>query len=64
MRRRGEEVAVRDGRPNGELLLATGAMEDNNPADCLVVQVCRPRHAYLPCERQYIMVHVCSAGKL
>lgn len=45
--RRGEEVAVRDGRPNGELLLATGALEDDNPADCLVVQVCRPVHEYL-----------------
>lgn len=36
--RRGEEVAVRDGRPNGELLLATGTLEDDNPADCLSVQ--------------------------
>ena len=38
-----------DGRPNGELLLATGAMEDDNPADCLIVQVRRPMHDYQPC---------------
>jgi hypothetical protein len=41
-RRRGEEVAIQDGRPNGELLLATGTLEDDNPADCLSVQA-RPQ---------------------
>lgn len=60
MRRRGEEVAVRDGRPNGELLLATGAMEDDNPADCLIVQVSRPVHEDLPCGKQPAM-SVCAA---
>ena len=28
-----------DGRPSGELLLATGTLDDDNPADCLSVQV-------------------------
>lgn len=37
--RRGEPVAVYDGRPNGELVLATGNMEYDNPADCQIVQV-------------------------
>lgn len=31
----GQEVALFDGRPNGELLLATGRVELANPADCL-----------------------------
>lgn len=37
--RQGEAVRVYDGRPNGELVLATGALEDGNPADCQTVQV-------------------------
>ena len=32
----GQEVAVYDGRPNGELLLATGEMEAGNPAGTAV----------------------------
>lgn len=28
----GQEVSIYDGRPNGELLLATGEMEAGNPA--------------------------------
>ena len=35
-----------DGRPNGELVLATGALEDKNPADCQTIQV--RRHPLLP----------------
>ena len=42
-------MAVRDGRPSGELLMATGAMEDDNPADCLIVQVSRPVQKYMAC---------------
>lgn len=52
---------MRDGRPNGELLLATGAMEDDNPADCLVVQVSRPMHEYLPCIAIAHRVCLCSS---
>lgn len=35
----GDTISIYDGRPNGELLLATGALEDKNPADCLTVTV-------------------------
>ncbi|KAL4445791.1 hypothetical protein ABPG77_008990 [Micractinium sp. CCAP 211/92] len=34
----GEEVLLYDGRPNGELLLATGTIEAGNPADCLFME--------------------------
>ncbi|KAK9917898.1 hypothetical protein WJX75_009348 [Coccomyxa subellipsoidea] len=37
--RQGEAVAVYDGRPNGELLMATGRVEDDNASDCLTVRV-------------------------
>jgi hypothetical protein len=33
--REGQEVLVNDGRPNGELLLSTGALQDANMSDCL-----------------------------
>ncbi|PSC76514.1 U3 small nucleolar ribonucleo MPP10 [Micractinium conductrix] len=33
-----EEVKVFDGRPNGELLLATGSLEAGNPEDCLFME--------------------------
>ena len=33
--REGDVIAVYDGRPNGELFLATGTVEDQNPADSL-----------------------------
>ena len=33
----GQEVQLYDGRPNGELLLATGQLEQGNPADCLTM---------------------------
>ena len=33
--REGDVVAVYDGRSNGELFLATGTVEDQNPADSL-----------------------------
>lgn len=33
--RAGEELAIFDGRPNGEVFLATGDFEDGNPVDCL-----------------------------
>ncbi len=38
-RRQGQEVVVYDGRPNGELLLATGVVEDGNLSDCLSITV-------------------------
>lgn len=42
-----------DGRPNGELVLATGALEDRNPADCQIVQVWALRRASLrACHRR------------
>lgn len=31
----GQEVLVNDGRPNGELLLSTGSLQDNNLSDCI-----------------------------
>ncbi|PRW58899.1 rubisco small subunit N-methyltransferase [Chlorella sorokiniana] len=34
----GQEVSIYDGRPNGELLLATGTLEAGNPADCLFME--------------------------
>ncbi|CAL8465053.1 g4588 [Coccomyxa elongata] len=37
--RRGEPIAIYDGRPNGELLLATGRVEDDNASDCLTITV-------------------------
>lgn len=37
--RRGEPIAIYDGRPNGEVVLATGRLEDDNPSDCLTVKV-------------------------
>lgn len=35
--REGQEVLLNDGRPNAELLLATGSVQDNNLADCLLM---------------------------
>jgi histone-lysine N-methyltransferase SETD3 len=29
-------VLINDGRPNGEMLLSTGTMQDANTADCLM----------------------------
>ncbi|KAG7675298.1 hypothetical protein Ndes2526B_g08170 [Nannochloris sp. 'desiccata'] len=34
---RGQEVRLYDGRPSGEVLLATGSIEPANPADCLIL---------------------------
>lgn len=34
--RKGDVLAMYDGRPNGELFLATGTVEDRNPSDCLL----------------------------
>lgn len=34
--REGQEVLLNDGRPNGELVLATGTLQDNNPSDNLL----------------------------
>ena len=34
--RKGDLLAMYDGRPNGELFLATGTVEDRNPSDCLL----------------------------
>ena len=34
---RGQEVRLYDGRPSGEILLATGSLEPANPADCLIL---------------------------
>jgi histone-lysine N-methyltransferase SETD3 len=33
--REGQEVLINDGRPNGELLLCFGEVQDSNLADCL-----------------------------
>lgn len=33
----GQEVRLYDGRPTGEVLLATGTLEPSNPADCMVM---------------------------
>lgn len=35
--RAGQEVKLYDGRPNGELLLATGDVEPTNPSDYLTM---------------------------
>jgi histone-lysine N-methyltransferase SETD3 len=45
---RGQEVRLFDGRPNGELLLATGQLENANPADCLTMPA-----ALVPADRLY-----------
>lgn len=37
--RRGEAVTVFDGRPNSELILATGRVEDDSPSDYLTISV-------------------------
>jgi histone-lysine N-methyltransferase SETD3 len=34
---RGQEIRLYDGRPSGEILLATGSIEPANPADCLIL---------------------------
>lgn len=34
---RGQEVRLYDGRPSGEMLLATGTLEPANPSDCLIL---------------------------
>lgn len=33
--REGQEVLLNDGRPNGELLLSTGSLQDANTSDCI-----------------------------
>eukprot|EP00882_Tetradesmus_deserticola_P007360 GHRQ01007754.1.p1 GENE.GHRQ01007754.1~~GHRQ01007754.1.p1 ORF type:complete len:476 (+),score=189.66 GHRQ01007754.1:146-1573(+) len=33
--REGQEVLLNDGRPNGELLLSTGTLQDGNMSDCI-----------------------------
>jgi hypothetical protein len=35
--REGQEVLLNDGRPNGELLLATGTLQDSNLSDCVLM---------------------------
>ena len=42
LRRAGEELCVYDGRPNSEMVLATGTVERDNPADHLTMQACPP----------------------
>ncbi len=37
--RRGEAVTVFDGRPNSELILATGRVEEDSPSDYLTISV-------------------------
>lgn len=44
----GQEVMIYDGRPNGELLLATGTLEPNNPADFLTM-----RAGLVPADKLY-----------
>ena len=36
--RQGEQIAIYDGRPNTEMFLATGTLEENNLSDHLTVQ--------------------------
>ena len=36
--RQGEEIAIYDGRPTTEMLLATGAVEESNPSNFLTVK--------------------------
>eukprot|EP00878_Enallax_costatus_P003647 GHUV01003861.1.p1 GENE.GHUV01003861.1~~GHUV01003861.1.p1 ORF type:complete len:495 (+),score=148.67 GHUV01003861.1:1566-3050(+) len=48
--REGQEVLVNDGRPNGELLLSTGTLQDNNLSDCLYFPA-----ALLPADRYFGM---------
>ena len=43
LRRAGEELCVYDGRPNSEMVLATGAVEPDNPADHLTMQAGPPK---------------------
>ena len=45
-RRSGEELRIYDGRPNGEMVLATGTVERDNPADYLTMQA-RPSSPHL-----------------
>jgi len=42
LRRAGEELCVFDGRPNSEMVLATGTVERDSPADHLTMQACPP----------------------
>jgi hypothetical protein len=35
----GDEVVLYDGRPNGELMMATGCVQAKNPADYLTIEV-------------------------
>ncbi|KXZ52752.1 hypothetical protein GPECTOR_8g143 [Gonium pectorale] len=48
--RAGSELLLNDGRPNGELLLATGSLQDSNMSDCLEWPA-----ALLPADRYYMM---------
>ena len=36
--RQGEQIAIYDGRPNTEMFLATGTLEEENLSDCLTVK--------------------------
>ena len=47
---RGQEVRLFDGRPSGEVFLATGSLEPSNPADCLTLPA-----ALVPADRLYSM---------
>ncbi|KAF8071199.1 setd3 [Scenedesmus sp. PABB004] len=48
--REGQEVLLNDGRPNGELLLSTGTLQDGNLSDC-----CMFPAALVPADRYYGM---------
>ncbi|KAF6255082.1 rubisco small subunit N-methyltransferase [Scenedesmus sp. NREL 46B-D3] len=48
--REGQEVLVNDGRPNGELLLSTGTLQDGNMSDCLSFPA-----SLIPSDRYYGM---------
>lgn len=48
--RQGEEIAIYDGRPTTEMLLATGSVEESNPSDYLTVQA-----SLVAADRLYMM---------
>ena len=54
--RKGEELQLCDGRPAGELLLATGTLiEGDNPEDCLMMRVALVRADRLYTSKKQIL---------
>lgn len=54
----GDEVVLYDGRPNGELLMATGSVQAKNPADYLTIEVCDCADQGTPCSCRQQQLHV------